>query len=79
MPLRANPDEREIAVDVLPTPPFCDAIEITIGINLPKASKWFFSMIFLLYFYIRIKRLVSQEQNSEEIKPVCINCYFHDK
>ena len=30
LPLRANPEAREIAVLVLPTPPFCEAIEITI-------------------------------------------------
>lgn len=37
MPRWAKPAEREMLVVVFPVPPFWDAIEIIIGVNLPKA------------------------------------------
>src|SRR4051794_31666946 len=37
LPLRPRPAAREIEVDVLPVPPFCEAIAITIDVTLSEA------------------------------------------
>jgi hypothetical protein len=46
LPLWARPAAREIDVDVLPVPPFCEAIAIIIRkVNLPKADMGYFGSV----------------------------------
>jgi len=36
LPNLATPAARDILVEVLPVPPFCEAMDVIIGVNPPK-------------------------------------------
>ena len=68
-PFRTRPDAREIAVDVLPTPPFCDAIAMTIAVNVRKARNTGILVPFM--------SLSTLEENSMDVNMVLLCLLGH--
>src|SRR3954462_8450327 len=63
LPFRANPAAKEMLEDVLPTPPFCEAIEITIRkLNLPNPHRVIL-LAFLVPYRIHLHLLICQLGN----------------